>query len=588
VGLLGLVELRLDDQVVALGAAKQRAVLAMLALHANASVSVDRLIEGLWGEELPASAPKMVQLYVSRLRKELEGSNAQILTRGRGYELDIDAEAVDALRFERLVRDDHAREALALWRGTPLGDIAGEPFAAEQIRRLEELWLHARERALDDALAAGEHVAALGEIERLVAEHPLREHVRAQQMLALYRSGRQADALDAYREARRMLVDEVGIEPGSELRGLHTSMLEQDPALDLPGRRRGAAVAPVRRRRALAAGLVLIAVAVVAVVVAVGDSETSGKTVVPPDAVAIIDPGTNKVAAAIQLPPGPGPIAATDGYLWALSLGNATLSRIDARTRKLVETAGFGGEHPAGNLVAAGQNVWIAEGCQDGSSGELARIITTLRPLTISDAVPIPLDTAGTPRVTGRVQSSPGCGLAASGRTVWTASYVPPGIARLDVTPPGSPVADVTRVRPLGFITTAMATGFGSLWVRDTRRDILWRADPVTLAFQREIQTGSEPAAIAVGAGAVWVANAGDGSVSRIDPQSNGVTRAISVGDAPVALAVGAGAVWVANSGDGTVSRIDPVSNKVTTITVGHQPRGVAVAGGAVWVTVRR
>jgi YVTN family beta-propeller protein len=309
---------------------------------------------------------------------------------------------------------------------------------------------------------------------------------------------------------------------------------------------------------------------------------------VPANAVAIIDPASNRVDGAITLPPDPGPIAAADGRIWTLNLGNATISQIDARTRGVVETVGSGGEHPAGNLAATHGNVWVAGGCQDGSTGTLTRIDTTLRPISATEGVALGFDTAGKARAVGFVQSSPGCGLAAAGRSVWAASYVPPGIARLDIEG-DSPSATITRVRGLPFITTALAVGAGSLWVRDMRRDVVRRADPRTLTVQRVIQTGSDPAAIAVGAGAVWVANSGDGSVSRIDPRSNVVTRAISVGDAPVALAVGENAVWVANSGDGTVSRIDPRTAKVVaTIQVGHRPQGVAVAGGAVWVTVRR
>jgi DNA-binding SARP family transcriptional activator len=206
--LLGSIHLRLDGGEVALGAPKLRSVLAMLALRANEPVSMDRLIEGLWGEDPPASAGKMVQLYVSQLRKVLAGDDAEILTRGRGYELRLPADRVDALRFERLVEaaaadgeaaSDAAREALFLWRGQPLHDLSDEPFAASEIRRLEELWLRARELAIDAALRAGKHSEVVGELQELVLENPLREGLHAQLMLALYRCDRQADALQAYR-----------------------------------------------------------------------------------------------------------------------------------------------------------------------------------------------------------------------------------------------------------------------------------------------------------------------------------------------------------------------------------------------------
>ena len=241
--LLGLVEVRHDGGDVALGAAKQRAVLAMLALHANEPVSTDRLMEGLWGEAPPASAAKMVQLYVSQLRKLLHRTDAEIVTRGRGYELRLPADRVDALRFERLVaaaaRDGEgatgaAHEALSLWRGSPLHDLADEPFAAAEVRRLEELWVRARELDIDDALDAGEHAAVVGELEELVAQYPLRERLHAQLMLALYRCDRQADALQAYRNARARLVEQLGLEPGERLRELERSILAQDPTLAAP------------------------------------------------------------------------------------------------------------------------------------------------------------------------------------------------------------------------------------------------------------------------------------------------------------------------------------------------------------------
>jgi DNA-binding SARP family transcriptional activator/tetratricopeptide (TPR) repeat protein len=242
VRLLGLVEVGVDGRALALGGSKQRAVLAMLALRANTPVSVDQLVEGLWGEQPPRSAPKMVQSYVSQLRKLLDGRSGRIVTRGRGYELRLPEDSVDALRFERLVaaaeRDEGislgiALEALSLWRGPPLDDLADEPFAAGEIRRLEELWVRARELALDDSLAAGEHAAVVGELQELIVRHPLRERLHEQLMLALYRCGRQAEALKAYRRARAVLVDEVGVEPGPALRQLHEAILKQDPALDL-------------------------------------------------------------------------------------------------------------------------------------------------------------------------------------------------------------------------------------------------------------------------------------------------------------------------------------------------------------------
>ena len=176
----------------------------------------------------------MVQLYVSHLRRALDGEAVRIVTHGRGYELQLADGGVDVARVERLLEESHPREALALWRGEPLADLADEPFAAVEIRRLEDLRLRATEMAVEADLAAGRHAELTGELDRLVGEHPLRERLHGQRMLALYRAGRQSEALEAYRQARSALVEQIGVEPGAELRRLHEQILTQDPALDLP------------------------------------------------------------------------------------------------------------------------------------------------------------------------------------------------------------------------------------------------------------------------------------------------------------------------------------------------------------------
>jgi DNA-binding SARP family transcriptional activator len=244
--ILGPLEVLDDDRTVELGGARQRAVLAILLLHRGETVSVDRIADLLWGEQPPATAVKTVQVYVSHLRRALvEG--VVVSSRG-GYALAVDAERVDALRFERLVDDGRAalagddparaaellRSAQELWRGPVLGDLAYEQFAQDEIARLEELRLTAVEERIDADLQLGRHVELVAELEGLVREHPLRERLRAQHMLALYRSGRQAGALESLRQARRTLVDDLGLEPGRELRELERAILSQDPTLDRP------------------------------------------------------------------------------------------------------------------------------------------------------------------------------------------------------------------------------------------------------------------------------------------------------------------------------------------------------------------
>ena len=248
--ILGGVDALVDGEPVPLAGRKQRGVLAILALHANHTVSADDLVDGLWGERPPASAAKNLQLYVSQLRRILRqgGSDAEIVTRGRGYLLRLAPDAFDAARFERLIEraalkaergeiDGSAQAALALWGGAPLADVAEEPFAAVEVRRLEELRQRGIELAIDAELAAGRHAEVIGSLEALIAEHPWRERFYAQAMLALYRAGRQSEALELYLQARRILVEEIGTEPGAELRRLHEAILAQDAALEAPPQR---------------------------------------------------------------------------------------------------------------------------------------------------------------------------------------------------------------------------------------------------------------------------------------------------------------------------------------------------------------
>jgi DNA-binding SARP family transcriptional activator len=227
---LGPIRVRDEGRDLALGGPRQRALLAILLLRSNEVVARDRLIDELWGEAPPATARKALQLYVSRLRKVLGPERFQ--TKSPGYALRVDEEELDLARFERLrARGRHA-EALALWRGPALADLADEPFAQIEISRLEELRLACLEDRIDDDLAAGRHLELVAELESLVRAQPLRERLHGQLILALYRSGRQAEALEAYRTARGVLVEEFGIEPSRALRDLQQAVLEQDPELD--------------------------------------------------------------------------------------------------------------------------------------------------------------------------------------------------------------------------------------------------------------------------------------------------------------------------------------------------------------------
>src|SRR5262245_6745874 len=209
---LGPVEVVDEGRPLRLGSGKQLALVAYLLLHANEAVSVDRLVDELWGESPPATAAKIVRNYVSLLRREL---GDRLITQSPGYLLRVEDGELDSRQLERAVASgdlESLNGALALWRGSPLAQVAYEPFAQSEIARLEELRLTALETRIDAQLELGQ-TGLTAELESLVREHPLREQLRGQLMLALYRSGRQADALEAYQDARRTLDRELGIEP---------------------------------------------------------------------------------------------------------------------------------------------------------------------------------------------------------------------------------------------------------------------------------------------------------------------------------------------------------------------------------------
>ncbi|HEU0246786.1 MAG TPA: AfsR/SARP family transcriptional regulator [Gaiellaceae bacterium] len=241
--ILGPLEVVDGDHAVVVPGIKERSVLAILLLHANELVPADRLIDELWNDEPPATARKSLQVRVANLRKALRRGGQLLVTQSPGYVLRLESDQLDLRRFERLVGAADGlesgaaaaklRDALALWRGAPLADLGYEEFAQGPIARLEEVRLATLEKCIDAELSLGLHADLVRELEELAALHPLRERLRALLMLALYRSGRQADALGVYRETRRVLDEELGLEPGPALQRLERAVLAQDPTLEL-------------------------------------------------------------------------------------------------------------------------------------------------------------------------------------------------------------------------------------------------------------------------------------------------------------------------------------------------------------------
>ena len=576
--ILGPLEVLADGRQVPLGGARQRGVLAILLLHRGEVVSVDRMVDALWGERPPDTATKTVQVYVSRLRKAL--GEGVLVTRGGGYVLEAGDDAVDADRFERLVGEgrraldrgetdvaaERLRSALDLWRGEPLADLAYESFAQNEIARLEQLRLDALEHRIEADLALGRHAELVPELETLVAEHPARERLRGQLMLALYRSGRQSQALESYRDARRALDEELGLEPGPELQRLERAILAQDPAIEGPPR--GGAVADLRRRGggvlAFGGGLLLAAVLVAIVAIGGGDSEGELATA---NSLAVIDSGTNQVTSSLPAGVEPAEVAADGEHVWVANRGDDTVTQVDPMTKAVVSTTSP--RISVAGLAAGAGAVWVA----DTRGSKLVRLDPAFRS---SRSIRLALRP-------NTFVIAPGNPVAVGAGAVWVGRSSG-GIARID---PAS--NSVAAKIPAGNSPSSIAIGLGGVWITDEIDNTVARLDPKSAnAITATSPVGQGPAAVAVGEGAVWVANTQDDTVSRVDPETAAVTQTIAVGSRPTGIVAGAGAVWVANSLSGTVSRLDPETNSVeATIDVGEAPQGIAIAEDQVWVSVQ-
>jgi YVTN family beta-propeller protein len=581
--ILGPIEVASNGETLAIGQGKQRAVLALLLLGAGEVVSSDTLIDELWDGRAPATAQKSLQVYVSRLRKVL--GDGIIVTEARGYKLDVAPEAVDLHRFERLVSEAREqlppvaattlRDALSLWRGGALADVADQPFAQRPIARLEELRLTAIEDRIEADLALGRHGQLAAELEGLVQQHPYRERLRAQLMLALYRMGRQADALAAYRDARATLADELGLEPGPELRALEQRILSQDPALDVAAEARAPEVPSRRKRRVvmLMAGLGLLAIAAVVSVVLTTRGDDASPVVAAPNSVTLIDAEASRAVQSVGVGERPSDIAVNGDDLWVLHPDRSTITHLSRSSREVTGTVGIGGA--PSDLAAEPRGVWVS----DARTGA----VTLIERERLVPARTIPTRTRP---VAGGPFSGRSGQLAIGFGSLWLASG-DNVIARIDLTT-GRLAARIPGV-DTGESNSGIAPGFGSVWVAGPLQESpVTRIDPRRNDVEVEIPLHKfRGSGIAVGGGGVWVSDVGGDQVWRIDPARNSPSGSTKVGLGPLGVAYGAGSIWVANSGDGTVSRIDPVTAKVVeTIDLGGSPNSIAVVGDEVWVTV--
>jgi YVTN family beta-propeller protein len=581
--LLGPLEATVDGTAVDLGGLKQRALLAILLLNVNHPVHRDVIVDQLWGEHPPAGAEHAVNVYIWRLRKTLQPASGtqQVVTRQGAYLLQAADEQVDIALFERLAgegrralaAEDPGRasavlgEALALWRGAPLTDFRFEPFAQAEIARLEELRAGVVEDRIEADLALGRHAHVVSELEALMAADPLRERLHQQLMVALYRCGRQADALAAYQKARRALAAELGIEPCQPLRQLERAILEQDPSLEPPpgtGSRRVPGSGNGTRLMSAATAHPKRMLAVTGAAAAVAALLAGGLAILPatraslqagPNTVAVIDASRNAITAVVAGAGRPGGVAYGTGATWVTDTADNKLLQVDP-AGQVVDRIPVG-RGPAGVAAGDGQ-LWVANQL-DG---------------TVSEVNPA----AGVVVATIGVGNGPEA-VAVGYGSVWAANVTDSTLSRID---PGS--GRVVATIPLGSTPTGLAAGNGGIWVTGADTGRLALVDPRTNRVSRAVPVGSSPAGVAVGAGGVWVADA-NGSVARFDPRT-GHLRSFSTGGSPAGVAYADGAVWVADGAGGSVVRIDPRTGSVRRVHVGNQPAAVTAAGGDVLATV--
>jgi YVTN family beta-propeller protein len=556
-------------------------------LHANEPVSRERLIEGVWGAERPSTISAALNVHLSKIRKLLAtaGTDATLVTELHGYALEIDPERIDVHCFERRIREGRealvagrAEEsaatldrALALWRGPPLAELALDASVDATLARLGELRLSGLEDRFEAELQLGRHTEVVAELEAFVRDHPLRERARAQLMIALYRGGRQAEALQAYRDVRTLLADELGLDPGPELQRLEKAILVQDVSLAAAQPRRFVRTGRTHR---LAAVLAAVLAAAALAIFALGRSGPGARGTEPlaevvlarASDVAVIQPETNKVVARVPVGSSPALIREGDGAVWVADRIDLTVTEIDLESRRVLRTVGIG--FRPDDLAARNGAVWAF----DKEERVLARLGRGQAWDRFEHA-----DFAEVDRI------------ALDDHAVWLAGGT--RLIRVDATS-GEVVSKVS----LPVAVDGLATGGSGVWAVSSSEGAILRLDPLTAEIRERISMirhrGPTPQSLAISADSdfVWVLNGDTATVAKIDPDLHDIveTYRLDAGRGSLALAAGEGAAWVSSPFDGTVIRIDGGTDEVASIAVSadSSPKDVTVAGGLVWVSV--
>ena len=604
--LLGpVVALGPDGTPVKLGAHKQRGVLVCLLLHANTVVSTRRLVADVWGDDAPPTAVKMIHGSVSRLRSVLGPQADRLLvTRGNGYQLSIAPDALDVMRCRALLAtglgelptDPTAAgllfdEALALFRGTPLGELDGLPFIHAAVAEIEDMRLALVEARIDAALATGRSMEIIGQARRMADEQPLRERPHGQLMLALYRSGRQVEALQVFADFRRRLAIGEGLDPGPELARLQQKILAQDvsllePAVPAESSAAEPVVLPSRRQqdpvddrplaprphrspsRSRLAFVALVAVGAATTGLLLHRNGSPAKPVTPrPATIAVtgssavaLDAQSGRIVYDVAVGNQPRAIAFGDGMAWTSNIGDKTISQVDIAAGRVVKTYGL----PAAALsLATGTGVvWMT----NGFAGTVSRILVDYRQLS---APLLPEE-----------RSSGLSVIAVTPTSLW--------LANADHT-----VVELDPASLRVVATLHLARQARSIAVTD---EAVWSTDIADSLVERTpIATGAPAASFAVrgnarqvvsGSGAVWVTSENPDTLSRIDPGTGHVVKSYQLLGDPSAEAVADGMVWVAEGAAGTLQRFDPSGDVLpTAFNVGHPIGGLTGSDDRVWLT---
>lgn len=604
--ILGPLEVVEDGSPVALGTLKERLVLGVLLLHANEFVSRERLIDDLWGEAPPPTARKAVNVYLSKLRKVLaRNGDDPIETASGGYRLRVEPAQIDAGRLQQLLGEaresvsggeledaaERLTEALGLWRGPTLAGLQLESVGRDEVARLDELRIAALMDRIDCDLALGRQEQVLGELNVLVREHPLRERLRAQQMLALYRADRQADALEAYAEARHTLVDDLGIEPSEALQRLQQAILRHDPSLETPegtaavnglAASESAPTAAIptidvhagkgsrRRRRLALAALVLLAASAATAVILSASAGAAPRIVA--NSLVELNPHTGKPILVARVGSLPGPIAITPTAIWTANLGSDDVSRYDLRTHK-VDTRGVTPGQPFDIVFDRGGNAWVTN--TPANDEPVRRSVVIRLGSGTGGTSPGPI---GPSRVDPVDFPLPMAGFEAFGSDhVWivVGFHGPlPGDNRVAVVDVRDSQVSVLH---LDESATSVAYGYDTAWIGTYGANFGSTTDNRIEAFRAGhskpkkivlVKNGANwgPVSIAVGDGAVWAATCCDSGnqLWKINPITLRVVLRVdipAVNGGAGELAVGAGGVWMAT--DHFVNKIDPRTGKI-------------------------